>query len=152
VQGSAFVPCMNFSAKNPPHRQAEKHCKIFKMTRFLFILTVLFTTSCSGQDYSVKDSMKQTLDAERIGYVIIECYCNNGVDVKETQTKTIEIEIKGKLESVGYHGKQETPKKIGQETLSFKTEMKNDTLRIVSKEWTYIHHSYLIERTQNSNS
>jgi hypothetical protein len=115
------------------------------MNRLIFILGVLSTTFCSGQDYTVEDSMTQTLKADNVKHMIIECYCNNGVDVIETQTTTIKIDIKGKLESIGYHGKQEMPKEIRQETLSFKTEIKNDTLRLVSKEWTHIHHSYLID-------
>ena len=116
------------------------------MNRLLTILTVLLTTACNGQDYSVEDSLTQEVKAEKVNYLIIECYCNNGVEINEKQTETINIDVVGKLESVGYHGDQEKPKVIGEETLSFKTEIENDTLRLVSKEWTFIHHSYLIDK------
>ena len=89
--------------------------------------------------------MTQTVSTEEVKYLIIECYCDNGVEIKKTKAKTIQIDIKGKLKSVGYHGKQEIPKEIREETLSFKTELKNDPLRIISKEWRFSHHSYLVD-------
>ena len=116
-----------------------------KMKRFLTVVIILITIACKGQDFSVTDSMTQTINADNIKHLIIECYCNKGVDVIETQIKTIEIDIKGRLLSVGYHGEQEAPKEIGQEILSFKTKIQNDTLYVISKEWAYIHHFYVID-------
>lgn len=115
------------------------------MKGVLITVIILMTISCNGQDFSVTDSLTQTLNADNIKHLIIECYCNKGVNVIETQNKTIEIEIKGKLLSVGYHGVQQVPKEIGKEKLSFKTEVQNDTLRLISKEWAYIHHFYVID-------
>ena len=114
------------------------------MNRLLMI--VLLAISCNGQDYSVTDSLTQAIDIKKVRYLIIECYCNNGVKVVKTNDENITINVKGKLESLGYHGEQKTPKEIGKETLSFKTELKNDTLKLISKEWIFIHHSYLIEK------
>jgi hypothetical protein len=112
------------------------------MKRLLSILIVLLT-SCHG-DYSIEGSMTQTVNVENIDYLVIECYCDKGVDITESPTNTIRIDVKGSSTSVGYHGEQKTPNNIGEQTLSFKTEVKNHTLRLVSKEWKYIHHSYLI--------
>lgn len=115
------------------------------MNRLLTIIIVLLTPACNGHDYSLEGSLTQKVKAEKINYLIIECYCNNGVEITEKQTETITIDVVGELESVGYHGDQEKPKEIGKETLSFKTEIENDTLRLLSKEWSFIHHSFLIE-------
>lgn len=116
------------------------------MNRLLSIFIVLLTRACVGQDYSVVDSFSQSVNAVNVNYLIVECYCENGVEINEIQTNTINIDVVGNLASEGYHGDQKKPKEIKEETLSFKSEIVNDTLRLVSKEWTYIHHSYLIDK------
>jgi hypothetical protein len=116
------------------------------MNRLLTILTVLLTTSCIGQDYSITDSLTQNVNTENVHYLIIECFCENGVKIKKTRTEIISIDVVGKLESVGYHGNQKTPTGIGEEMLSFKTVTENDTLRLVSHERTIVHHSFLIDK------
>ncbi len=116
------------------------------MKRLLTILTIVLTISCYGQDFSVEDCLTQTVNAENINYLIIECYCDNGVEINKKLTETINIDITGKLESVGYHGIQNKPEEIGEKILFFKTEIKNDTLRLLSKEWTFMHHSFLIDK------
>lgn len=115
------------------------------MSGLLISFGVLLTAYCSGQDYSIKESMVQTITAEKINYLIIECYCDSGVWIQEFETNTIEIKITGILSSVGYHGLQEKPPKIGEKTLSFKPVINKDTLRLLSREWTFMHHAYLID-------
>ena len=115
------------------------------MNKSFFLLIIIFVASCSGNNYSISDTLKQTIAVNNAKYLIIECYCENGIEIKKTKEAHISIEVKGKLASIGYHGEQEKPKKIGKETLSFKSELKNDTLKLTSKEWIFMHHSYLIE-------
>ena len=118
------------------------------MKRFLIICIVLIAVSCNGQDFTVSESLHQTVAIKNAKYLIIECYCENGVVLKETEEENITIDVAGILQSLGYHGEQTKPTKIGKETLSFKTEVKGDTLKLISKEWTFMHHSYLIEKVK----
>lgn len=114
--------------------------------RRILVLTLLFALSCNGSDYSITDSLTQTVTAKETRFIEIVCHCPNGVDVTTSKDKVIQIDIKGSLGSVGYHGEQIVPEGIGEATLSFKVEESNDTLRLISKEWTYMHHAYIIER------
>ncbi len=120
------------------------------MNRLLTLLILLLAISCNGQDYSVTDSLTQKIETNRAKFIMIECYCNNGVDIEKTKNQFVTIDVKGNLSSQGYHGEQTTPKEIGKETLSFKVAENNDTLRIISREWTVIHHAYLIEELKIS--
>ena len=115
------------------------------MNKFYFILLLLLTVSCKGQDISINDFITQKLEAKNKKLLIIECYCDNGVTVKKTDDTLVIIKVKGNLSSLGYHGKQTAPKKIDTETLEFKVVETNDTLTIISKEWTQMHHRYLIK-------
>ena len=51
----------------------------------------------------------------------------------------------GKSDVLQY-GEQTIPNAINENTLSFKIEEKNDTIRLISKENTIMHHSYFIEK------
>ncbi|WP_435315094.1 hypothetical protein [Cellulophaga fucicola] len=115
------------------------------MNKFYFILLLLLTASCSGQDFSINDFITQKLESKNKKILIVECYCDNSVTVKKTDDTLITINVKGNLSSLGYHGKQTTPKKIDKETLLFKVVETNDTITIISKEWTHMHHRYLIK-------
>lgn len=117
------------------------------MNRFLITAFVIATFSCSS-DYEVEGSITQTISATDIQYLTIECYCQDGIQVTTTDDTIITAKIDAVLKSVGFHGDQTAPEEIGEKMLSFKTEIKGDTLRLVSKEWTYIHHSYLIEELE----
>ncbi|MCL5246242.1 hypothetical protein M4I21_10515 [Cellulophaga sp. 20_2_10] len=120
------------------------------MNKFYFILLLLLTVSCKGQDISINDFITQKLEAKNKKLLIIECYCDNGVTVKKTDDTLVIIKVKGNLSSLRYHGRQTAPKKIDTETLAFKVVETNDTLTIISKEWTRVHHSYVIQDLQIS--
>lgn len=119
-------------------------------TKFLSLLILFCCVSCNQNNYVVTESLKQSIDIKNPKYLIVECYCKNGVDILKSKENKITVDVTGTLISEGYHGKQTKPKDIGKETLSFKSEYKNDTLRIISNEWTLHHHSYLIEELRVS--
>lgn len=116
------------------------------MKSLLTTLTFLLTITCYSQDYSVSDSLTQIIQTNQAKFLSIECYCQDKAEVKKTKSKFISLKIKGNQSSVGYHGEQTIPKGINEKTLSFKIEEKNDTIRLISKENTIMHHSYFIEK------
>tara|TARA_A100000171_G_scaffold31934_1_gene30334 strand:+ start:45 stop:476 length:432 start_codon:yes stop_codon:yes gene_type:complete len=120
------------------------------MNKLFTLLAFLLSASCNGQDYSITDSLTQKIETGTAKFLLIECYCNNGIQIEKTENQLIKIDVKGNLSSEGYHGKQTIPTKIDKETLLFKVEENSDTLRIISKEWTVIHHAYLIEKLKIS--
>ena len=108
---------------------------------------VVFIIGCSS-DYSVEDSITQTIPVTNINYLVIECTCTDSVRIKEGKKDVIVAKITGEVSSVGYHGDQTTPDEIGEKMLSFKTRITADTLRLISKEWQHIHHSFLIKELE----
>jgi hypothetical protein len=113
----------------------------------IILAAVVLIMGCSS-DYSVEDSMTQTIPAANIKFLIIECTCTDSVRIKEGKNDVIVAKITGEESSVGYHGDQTTPDEIGETMLSFKTRINADTLRLISKEWAHIHHSFLIEELE----
>jgi hypothetical protein len=111
------------------------------------LLAVVFIMGCSS-DYSVEDSMTQTIPATNINYLVIECTCTDSVRIKEGKGDIIVAKIRGEGSSVGYHGDQTAPDEIGEKMLSFKVKANADTLRLISKEWAHIHHSFVIEELE----
>jgi hypothetical protein len=108
---------------------------------------VVIIMGCSS-DYSVEDSITQTIPVTNINYLVIECTCTDSVQIKEGKNDVIVAKITGEVSSVGYHGDQTTPDEIGEKMLSFKVRITADTLRLISKEWQHIHHSFLIEELE----
>lgn len=117
-----------------------------KMRKTLMILLVCLITSCNGQDFSLKDSLIQAVPIKGAKHLIIECYCENEVVIEKTKNTDVTIEVSGILKSEGYHGEQNKPDNIEVKTLSFIPEKKGDTLKIISREWVFMHHSYLIDK------
>lgn len=115
------------------------------MNKLLTLLIVVTGLSCYGQDFSIYDSHSQKIETNDTKFLVIECYCKNGVITEKTAKKRISIDVKGNLSSVGYHGNQTAPDKIKESTLSFEIEKHNDTLKLISNEWVFMHHAYFIE-------
>jgi hypothetical protein len=113
----------------------------------IFLAAVVLIVGCSS-DYSIEDSMTQTIPAANIKFLIMECTCADSVRIKEGKNDIIVAKITGEESSVGYHGDQTAPDEIGEKMLSFKVRINGDTLRLISKEWAYIHHSFLIEELE----
>jgi hypothetical protein len=113
----------------------------------LLLAAAAFSVSCSS-DYSVEDSITQTIPAANINLLIIECTCTDTVRIKEGEDDVIVARISGELSSVGYHGDQTAPDEIGEKMLSFKVRVNGDTLHLISKEWSHIHHTFLIEKLE----
>lgn len=116
------------------------------MKSLLITLTFLLTTTCYSQDYSVSDSTTQIIKANQAKFLLIECYCQDKAEVKKTKNEFISLNIIGNISSVGYHGEQTIPKGINEKRLLFKIEENNDTIRLISKEKTVMHHAYFIEK------
>jgi len=102
----------------------------------------------SGDDYSITQKHSQSCSSSNINFVELHCYCPDGVIASKSSGNDIILQMKGINESVGYHGKQEVPKEIGTLALDFKSEIRNDTLLLISKEWMFIHHSFIIRNLE----
>lgn len=109
----------------------------------LNLLLLLAVPGCS-QDYTVTDSFTQTVETRKASVVELQCHCPEGVEVVRHTSSKIKLKISGELSSLGYQGQQDKPDGIEKELLSFRAEYHKDTLKLISQEWTYLHHAFMI--------
>lgn len=108
-----------------------------------------FLLACNA-DFEMENSYNQVLELDGAKTVVLTCYCPNEIDIIESETERVELFTVGKYGSQGYHGEQEKPSKIPDAFLIFDTETVDDTLRLVSNEWTMMHHYFMIEEVKIS--
>lgn len=115
-----------------------------------YLVSSLFLIFLSGvtiaDDYSIVDSSIQSFPAKGITEIEISCFCSNDVKIKRTKRGDIKIEIEAKMDSVGYHGKQTKPKGISKTLLNFESYTTDERLELVSKEYTFMHHAFVIKK------
>jgi len=90
-------------------------------------------------------SSDQIIDAKDIKAIHIHCYCKSGFVRKISTDNKIAVRVVGTQSSVGYHGSQDIPKDIPEKLLSFKESRNGSFLKLESREYTFIHHAYLID-------
>ena len=110
-----------------------------------YIILTLLTFSAIASDYSITDKTIQSFSAEKIKEIEIHCFCSSNIKVNRFESPKIDIEISGKMDSVGYHGKQNKPNGIASELLEFDFVKNEGTLVLISNEFTFIHHAFVIK-------
>jgi hypothetical protein len=113
----------------------------------IFIIIALFWTisfSAFAKNYSVVEKNTIKYPTKGINSVEINCYCSTNISINSGEY--FEATIEASLSSLGYHGYQETPSSIGQALMHFVESREGNKLILTSKENTYIHHSFIIEK------
>ena len=108
-------------------------------------LLIGLVSSASAEDFNLDESFTQSVQIEDIDFVQIYCYCSNRIDIVRDETENLVLEIEANHSSIGYHGNQEIPDKIPEELLKFSVDKNANSLSLLSKEYTFIHHAFIIE-------
>jgi len=121
------------------------------------VLTVFISTmasSCaifsSSDDFSVSGTITQTITIEKSRPVTIRCYCKKRTLKTNSTENTLELKITGTHGSGGYHGEQDKPETISPNLLRFVEKRTNEGLTLISHEYTYIHHAYIVNKLEIS--
>lgn len=114
----------------------------------LFILPVIYTVSAQADDFTVSGSLEQSINIEGIQNIEIHCYCESGLERKDSLDESLSLKVNGTHSSVGYHGEQKIPEEVSKNLLSFKETRNGTTLKLESHEYTYIHHAYFINHLE----
>jgi hypothetical protein len=64
---------------------------------------------------------------------------------RSSSASGVELDIEGTHSSQGYHGNQEKPRTVAPELLRFAEHRSDGEVLLESREYTYIHHAYLID-------
>ena len=104
----------------------------------------------SSDDFAVTGKITQSITIENDLPVVIRCYCENRTINKNPNENILELKITGTHASVGYHGEQEKPEFISPGLLRFVEKRNSEGLILESREYTYIHHAYIINSLQIS--
>ena len=98
----------------------------------------------SSTDFYVSSSYVQHIARENIRKLVVNCFCYAKKATESSAVKDLEFQVVGSYSSMGYHGKQDTPKSVPIEFLAFKVSGKQDVARAESHEFTFIHHSFIL--------
>lgn len=111
----------------------------------VFILALIYSIPAHSSDYSVTSRLEQIIDAQAIDTIHIHCYCRSGFVRRTSTNNEFMLKVIGTMDSVGYHGSQSIPKEVPKELLSFKETRNSSFLKLASREFTFIHHAYMID-------
>lgn len=110
-----------------------------------FILLII-TGAVSAENFDISGTHHQSIQLDGANSINIECYC----PIREVQTSnsgnTIRLSIEARYSSAGYHGKQTIPTSIKPEQMQFQVAYSKNTLKLISQEWAFMHHSLEIEQ------
>jgi len=111
------------------------------------ISSVLWGCTALGfsDDFSVSGETTQTIKVDEDVSVTIRCFCENRTITRTSSNSEIKLVIMGTHGSGGYHGEQYKPKSIAPGLLKFVEKRANRNLILESREYTYIHHAYIID-------
>ena len=102
----------------------------------------------SSDDFSVSGSIAQSIPIKTNQTVTIKCFCRNRTIKTNEIGNTLELSVTGTHSSVGYHGEQEKPEFIAEGLLRFVEKQTTGGLTLESREYTYIHHAYIIDQLE----
>ena len=111
----------------------------------LMLLTLLSVSCASSSDYSVLGENVQNIQTTQKNTVEIECYCSNNIKIQKKNVKEITLNVIGELSSVGYHGAQKAPESVSKSILEFKVIKEGNNILLKSKEYSFMHHAFLIK-------
>jgi hypothetical protein len=119
-------------------------------------LTFLFSATClmgcsvpvRSSDFLVSSSHTQSVPIAGSRRVVVSCYCPTSSATESSTIDELQLRVAGSYSSVGYHGHQERPRTVPVELMQFKVSEDNDELRLESREFTFIHHRFLLNRVE----
>ncbi len=95
-------------------------------------------------EFTVKVTQRQRVPLSGATEVLVRCYCPKQVAITHSKSVDLVLDVAGTYGSGGYHGKQEKPKSMPRELLTFLVRNEGGRLILESKEFTYVHHAYLL--------
>lgn len=101
-----------------------------------------------SDDFSVSGVTTQYISIDNTGPIIIRCYCQKRSITRHSENAKLTLVIAGTHSSVGYHGTQDKPDVIAPQLLRFAERREGNSLILESKEYTYIHHAFIIDDLQ----
>jgi len=99
-------------------------------------------------DFSVSAGLRQHIASERADTVVVRCYCPSREVVRSSSVSGVELDVEGTHSSQGYHGEQEKPRTVAPELLRFVERRSDGEILLESREYTSIHHAFLIDRVR----
>ena len=116
------------------------------MNRIISIIFLTFlSVTVNANDYAIIDQTTQKFDVKEIKEVELHCFCSNNIIMKRVDSTMMKLEITAKMGSIGYHGEQTKPKGIASELLEFDSEQDDGVLVLISKEYTFMHHAFIVK-------
>jgi hypothetical protein len=123
-----------------------------RITRLAFLLSVLCLNGCSmparSSDFFVSSSYTQVIPLGGSKKVVVSCYCPTSTATESSTIDELQLRVVGSYSSVGYHGHQQRPSAVPVDLMQFKASEDNDELRLESREFTFIHHRFLLNRVE----
>ncbi len=117
------------------------------MRHVIYLLLIfVFMKAALAEDYSVNGSSIQFFETAGIESVEIWCYCSENIVIERQESGSIELEVSATKSSVGYHGEQTEKNKVSEQLLNFHSEKLDSKLVLISKEYTFIHHAFIINK------
>lgn len=99
----------------------------------------------SSDDFRVTTSITQDIALEGRRSIVLQCFCPKVEIRRDATLVAARLTIVGTYDSVGYHGKQEPPTSIPYERLAFVETRDPESVTLVSRERTYMHHAMVVE-------
>lgn len=110
----------------------------------LVSLSVVPVQAQTDDDFSITGETVQRVALDRATRVVVRCFCvNRNVRTEAGTTDTV-LRIAVDYGSVGYHGDQQKPRQIDDRRMQFASSRDGDTLVLESREWTMIHHAFVV--------
>jgi hypothetical protein len=123
-----------------------------QLSRAEIVLSIACVALCLGgcartrsDDFSVSRGLRQRVSSERTDTIVIRCYCPRREVVRSSRVSGVELDVDGTHSSQGYHGDQEKPRTVAPELLRFVERRSDGEILLESREYTYIHHAFLID-------
>jgi hypothetical protein len=116
---------------------------------YALTLLLLITRPAVGvtpDDFSVSGRITQDISVQGTRTVVIRCFCPNREVRRDAAAKGMRLRIEGTHSSVGYHGLQEKPTRLDEDLLRFVERWDGESLTIESREYTYIHHAFILDK------
>lgn len=112
----------------------------------LILGLALAGTACgqTSDDFDVSTTITQNVSLRGLKTVVVRCHCAKREIRHDANTSDLRLQIHGNYSSVGYHGNQKKPTSIPRERLAFVEQWGANSLTLVSREATYMHHALAI--------
>lgn len=98
-----------------------------------------------SDDFSVSGDLHQRVSVADSDVIVVRCYCPNREVIYSSNVSYVELHGVGTHSSKGYHGEQEKPRSVSPELLRFSERRTDGRLILESREYTYIHHAFLVD-------